>query len=96
MKSLISLLLFVGLFVGSMAPVIAAQAVLVSRLSPRDALAESFTWGATCLLGGISAGIAAGGLLAQHLAAGWILLTAGVSTALSGAIVWRSLRDNQP
>ena len=79
-----------------MAPVIAAQAVLVSRLSPRDALAESFTWGATCLLGGISAGIAAGGLLAQHLAAGWILLTAGVSTALSGAIVWRSLRDNQP
>jgi MFS family permease len=79
-----------------MAPVIAAQSVLVSRLSPRDTLAESFTWGATCLLGGISGGIAVGGLLAEHLAAGWILLAAAASTLLSGAIVRRSLYDDQP
>jgi predicted MFS family arabinose efflux permease len=79
-----------------MAPVIAAQSVLVSRLSPRDTLAESFTWGATCLLGGISGGIAVGGLLAQHLAAGWILLAAAVSSFLSGSVVWRALRDDQP
>jgi MFS family permease len=79
-----------------MAPVIAAQSVLVSRLSPRDALAESFTWGATCLLGGISGGIAVGGLLAEHLGPGWILLAAAASTLLSGAIVRRSLYDDQP
>jgi len=76
-----------------MAPVIAAQSVLVSRLSPRDALAESFTWGATCLLGGISAGIAAGGLLAEYLRAGWILVAAAVCALLAGGVVWRSLRD---
>jgi MFS family permease len=76
-----------------MAPVIAAQSVLVSRLSPRDTLAESFTWGATCLLGGVSGGIAVGGLLAEYLPAGWILLAAAVSTMLAGAIVWRSLSE---
>ncbi len=76
-----------------MAPVIAVQSVLVSRLSPRDTLAESFTWGATCLLGGISGGIAGGGLLAEHLAPGWILLAAALSSFLSGSLVWRSLRE---
>lgn len=76
-----------------MAPVIAAQSVLVSRLAPRDALAESFTWGATCLLGGISAGIAAGGVLAEYFRAGWILVLAAVCALLAGAIVWRSLPE---
>jgi len=76
-----------------MAPVIAAQSVLVSRLAPRDALAESFTWGATCLLGGISAGIAAGGVLAEYFRAGWILVLAAVCALLAGAIVWRLLRS---
>lgn len=76
-----------------MAPVIAAQSVLVSRLAPRDALAESFTWGATCLLGGISAGIAAGGVLAEYFRAGWILVLAAVCALLAGAIVWRSLSE---
>lgn len=76
-----------------MAPVIAAQSVLVSRLSPRDTLAESFTWGATCLLGGVSGGIAVGGLLAEHVAAGWILLAAAVSSFWSGLVVWRWLRE---
>lgn len=74
-----------------MAPVIAAQSVLVSRLSPRDTLAESFTWSATCLLGGISAGIAAGGILAEYVRAGWILVAAAASALLAGAVVWRSL-----
>lgn len=77
-----------------MAPVIAAQSVLVSRLSPRDTLAESFTWGATCLLGGISAGIAGGGVLAEYLPATWLLITAAVSTLLAGAIAWRFLRES--
>ena len=38
-----------------MATVIATQSLLISRLAPRERLAEGFTWGTTCLLGGISA-----------------------------------------
>jgi predicted MFS family arabinose efflux permease len=76
-----------------MAPVIATQSVLVSRLTPREMLAESFTWSTTCLLGGISAGLAAGGLLAEHVAPGIILLAAAASTLLAGLIVWLTVRD---
>lgn len=71
-----------------MAPVIASQSLLMSRLAARETLAESFTWGATCLLTGISAGIAAGGVLAERLTPAWILVTAAVSTMLAGVIVW--------
>jgi len=74
-----------------MAPVIAAQSLLVSRLAPRHMLAESFTWGATCLLGGVSAGIAAGGVLAEHVAPSWILLGAAAATLAAAAIVWLTL-----
>lgn len=74
-----------------MAPVLAVQSVLVSRLAPRDMLAESFTWGATCLLGGISAGIAAGGVLAERVVPSWILLAAAASTLLAGTVVWAAL-----
>jgi MFS family permease len=71
-----------------MAPVLAAQSVLVSRLAPREMLAEGFTWAATCLLGGIGAGIAAGGVMAEHFGAAWILLAAAGTTALAGVVVW--------
>src|SRR5690606_35699587 len=49
-----------------MAAVLTVQSLLVSRLAPRETLAESFTWGVTCLLAGISAGMALGGALAEH------------------------------
>ena len=74
-----------------MAPVLATQSLLVSRLSPRAMLAESFTWGATCLLGGVSTGIAAAGVLAERLAPAWILATAAASTLVAGIIVWSAL-----
>lgn len=76
-----------------MAPVIASQSVMISRLAPRAMLAESFTWGSTCLLSGISAGIAAGGVLAEHVAPGWILVLAAGATLLSGAVVWVGVRE---
>jgi MFS family permease len=76
-----------------MALVIAVQSVLVSRLTPRDRLAESFTWATTCLLGGISAGIAAGGVLAEHYSAAVILVTAAVAALASGVTVWAAVRD---
>jgi MFS family permease len=63
-----------------MAPVIAAQSLLVSRIAPREMLAESFTWSTTCLLFGISAGIAAGGVMAEYVRP-------------AGALVWAVVRE---
>ena len=76
-----------------MAPVIAAQSMLLSRLAPRAMLAESFTWSTTCLLGGISAGIAAGGVLAEVWSPPLVIATACVSTAAAGALAWATLAN---
>ena len=76
-----------------MAPVIAVQSLLVSRLTPRGMMAESFTWSTTCLLGGISAGIAMGGLMAEYASAAVILLAAAVSTLLAGLVVWLAVKE---
>jgi MFS family permease len=78
----------------TMAPAIASQSLLVSRLAAREMLAETFTWSATCLLAGISGGIAAGGLLAEYVAPSWILVSAAFSTLLAVAIVWFALRTS--
>lgn len=77
-----------------MAPVIATQSLLVSRLAPREMLAEAFTWGSTCLLGGIGIGIAAGGLLAEYAAPSLILLASAVATACAGVIAWLALPND--
>lgn len=74
-----------------MAPVIAAQSLLVSKLAPRDMLAEGFTWGSSCLLGGIGGGIATGGVLAEYVAPSLILLAAAGATGCAGAIAWLAL-----
>ncbi len=76
-----------------MAPVIAVQSLLVSRLTPREMLAESFTWGTTCLLTGISTGLAVGGLMAEHFAPWTILVAAATSTLAAGVIVWAAVRE---
>jgi MFS family permease len=77
-----------------MATVIAVQSLLVSQLSPRGMLAESFTWSTTCLLGGISAGIAAGGMLAERIAPQSILLLA-VGTTAFGALLALLLKSEK-
>lgn len=69
-----------------MATVIATQSLLVSRLAPRERLAESFTWGSTCLLVGVSAGIAAGGMLAERYAAAWLLVAAATAAGLAALL----------
>jgi MFS family permease len=79
----------------TMAPAIATQSLLVSRLAAREMLAETFTWSATCLLAGISGGIAAGGLLAEYVAPSWILVSAAGSTLLAVAVVWFALRNRE-
>lgn len=77
-----------------MATVIATQSLLLSRLSPRARLAESFTWGTTCLLVGVSGGIAAGGVLAETFPAHWLLVAAGASTALAAFLAATLLQSD--
>ena len=83
----IYLFLLANLIAGApMASVIATQSLLLSRLAPSGMLAESFTWGGTCLLGGISAGIALGGVLAETVAPVWILVSAAGATGSAALI----------
>lgn len=89
----ISLFVSVAVIAGvPMATVIAIQSMLLSQLTPRNMLAESFTWGTTCLLGGISIGLAAGGLLAERIAPGATMAIAAGITAL-GAAIALALKD---
>lgn len=78
-----------------MATVIATQSLLVARFAPRERLAESFTWGATCLLAGISGGIAVGGILAETYAPAWLLVIAAGSTALAAVVAAACLRSDE-
>ena len=56
----------VAFFAGaSIAPSIAAQSVLVSRLAPAHYATEAFTWSATFIVSGLGAGMAIGGLLVE-------------------------------
>jgi predicted MFS family arabinose efflux permease len=52
---------------GLIAPSIAAQSVLVSRLAPSHYAAEAFTWSSTFIVSGIGAGIATGGAIVETL-----------------------------
>jgi MFS family permease len=70
-----------------MATVIAVQSLLISRLAPRPMLAESFTWSATCLLGGISAGFAIGGVLTEYASPQVMLAVAAIPPLLAAAVV---------
>ena len=81
-----------------MSVVLAATSTLISKLAQRAMLAESFTWMATCLLAGISAGIAAGGVLVEHFSATPVFLAAAAVTGLAGIIAALKLsaRSFQP
>ena len=81
------LYMLVNIIAGApMASVIATQSLLLSRLAPTGMLAESFTWGGTCLLGGISGGIALGGVLAETIAPAWILVSAAGATGTAALL----------
>ena len=78
-----------------MATVIATQSLLIARLAPRERLAESFTWGATCLLTGVSAGIALGGVLAERYASAWLLVAAMLATACAAIVALGVSREER-
>jgi MFS family permease len=58
------------------APSIAAQSVLVSRIAPAKYATEAFTWSSTFIVSGLGAGMAVGGTLIE---------TAGIRTAFVAA-----------
>ena len=63
----------------AIAPSIACQSVLVSRLAPSHYATEAFTWSSTFIVSGLGAGMAVGG---------WLVETAGAkSPFLAGAAV---------
>ena len=72
------------------APSLAAQSVLVSRLAPSHYATEAFTWSSTFIVAGLGAGMALGGLLVETegvrfafaVAAAVIALVAVTSLAL--------------
>jgi predicted MFS family arabinose efflux permease len=70
----------VAFFAGALiAPSIAAQSVLVSRLAPARYATEAFTWSSTFIVSGLGAGLALGG---------WMVETVGIKTAFaSGAVL---------
>lgn len=86
---------FVSVLSGApMATVMATQSVLISRLAPKAMVAESFTWGATSLLTGIGAGIAAGGVLVELWSPGAVFVAAAAATAFAAAVAAAGLRRN--
>lgn len=65
----VSQLLLLGIIAfiagATIAPSIAAQSILVSRLAPQKYATEAFTWSSTFIVSGIGAGMASGGALAE-------------------------------
>jgi predicted MFS family arabinose efflux permease len=90
-----SVLVFAAMVVPAaapMAPVIAANSVLVLRVAAKERVAEAFTWASTALLGGISAGTAAGGTLVERYSPTVALLAAATSTLLAAAVTYPAAR----
>ncbi len=62
-----SLFAVVAFLAGALiAPSIAAQSTLVSRLAPSHYAAEAFTWSSTFIVSGLGTGMALGGQIVEH------------------------------
>jgi MFS family permease len=75
-----------------MSTVLAAQSVLIANSAPRAVLAEAFTWAATSLLGGVSAGIALGGLMLEYGPPAIPLLAAALATLMGLGVAGLAVR----
>ncbi|MDQ3026890.1 MAG: MFS transporter [Pseudomonadota bacterium] len=64
------------------APSIAAQSVLVSRIAPSHYATEAFTWSSTFIVSGLGTGMALGGVLAESVGLRYAFITGGVVVAL--------------
>jgi MFS family permease len=82
------------------APSIAAQSVLVSRLAPSRYATEAFTWSSTFIVSGIGAGMALGGALVETQGVRFAFATGslivGAMAVLALAISPRPVADAAP
>jgi MFS family permease len=70
------------------APSIAAQSVLVSRLAPSHYATEAFTWSSTSIVSGLGCGMAIGGQLVESAGVRWPF---GVGAAIVAAMALLAL-----
>jgi MFS family permease len=63
------------------APTIASQSVLVSRLAPAQYATEAFTWSSTFIVSGLGAGMALGGYLVEHASLRTMFVTGSLIVA---------------
>lgn len=78
---------------GLIAPSIASQSVLVSRLAPARYATEAFTWSSTFIVSGIGAGIALGGFLVESQGIRPVFVVSGVVAA---SMAWLALAITAP
>jgi MFS family permease len=71
---------------GLIAPSIAAQSVLVSRLAPVQYATEAFTWSSSCIVAGLGIGEALGGYLVETSGLRSAFVAAGVISACMAAV----------
>ncbi len=77
----------VAFFAGALiAPSIAAQSVLVSRLAPARHATEAFTWSSTFIVSGLGAGMATGGWLVETVGLKFAFVAGGVLVAAMAAL----------
>jgi MFS family permease len=77
----------VAFFTGALiAPSIAAQSVLVSRLAPSRYATEAFTWSSTFIVSGIGAGMALGGQLVEKAGLRYAFVTGAVIVAAMAVV----------
>ncbi|MEA2311834.1 MAG: hypothetical protein QOE28_1802, partial [Solirubrobacteraceae bacterium] len=92
---LAALLLLAGVAVS---PSIAAAYALVEDLAPPGAVTEAYTWLSTGIAGGLAAGSALSGALAEHTGAGAAFAAAGCActlAAVAGTLRRATLRPNR-
>lgn len=75
-----------------MAPALIIQAMLVAKIASAQHSTEAFTWSSTSLLAGVSAGIAAGGLILETAPASAVFVASGASAMTAAALAVALLR----
>ena len=84
----------IAFFAGALiAPTIASQAVLVSRLAPPHYATEAFTWSMTFILTGLGLGMSLGGYIAETVGVRVAFLVAGAIAAAMSFAALVFLRD---
>ena len=80
----------------AMSPALIMQAMLVAKLSRPEHSTEAFTWSATALLSGVSAGLTLGGFLLEYGRASWALAAAAALSIAAGALALFLVRTPAP